>query len=76
MRLDSANRSFLLLTGVALLLGMYVLWGAIGTVSCTLLSRASPTGDLVKLFGSAGSLAPGPPPSSPNVSRARTAEKQ
>ena len=42
MRLDSANRSFLLLTGVALLLGMYVLWGAIGTVLAPLaLSRIS-----------------------------------
>jgi hypothetical protein len=32
MRLNSANRSFLALTGVALLGGMYVLWGAVGSV--------------------------------------------
>lgn len=33
MRLDSANRSFLALMFLALLLGMYVLCGALGSVS-------------------------------------------
>jgi hypothetical protein len=33
MRLDSANRSFLALMSLALLLGMYVLCGALGSVS-------------------------------------------
>jgi hypothetical protein len=32
MRLDSANRSFLALMSLALLLGMYVLCGAVGSV--------------------------------------------
>ena len=32
MRLDSANRSFLALMALALLLGMYVLCGAVGSV--------------------------------------------
>ena len=40
MRLDSANRSFLTLMSFALLLGMYVLCGAVGSVLMPLLVGA------------------------------------
>jgi len=45
MRLDSANRSFLALMSLALLLGMYVLCGAVGSVLVPLvLARISHDG--------------------------------
>src|SRR6202046_1889730 len=58
MRLDSANRSFLTLMGVALLLGMYVLCGAIGSILVPLvMARVSHDG-LSGLLHSGGSLLP------------------
>lgn len=58
MRLDSANRSFLALMGLALLLGMYVLCGAIGSVLVPLLvARVSHDG-LSGRWHSDGSLLP------------------
>ena len=58
MRLNSANRSFLALTGVALLGGMYVLWGAVGSVLAPLaFARISHRG-LGGLAGSGDSLVP------------------
>ena len=46
MRLDSANRSFLALMSVALLLGAYVLCGAVGACSCRSCWRGYLTADL------------------------------
>jgi Zn-dependent protease with chaperone function len=58
MRLDSANRSFLALMGLSLLLGMYVLCGAVGSVLVPLvLARVSHDG-LGGLLDSGGSLLP------------------
>ncbi len=58
MRLDSANRSFLALMSVALLLGMYVLCGAVGSVLVPLvLARISHEG-IDGFLGSGGSLLP------------------
>jgi hypothetical protein len=58
MRLDSANRSFLALMALALLLGMYVLCGAVGSVLVPLvLTRVSHDG-LRGLTSSADSLLP------------------
>jgi hypothetical protein len=58
MRLDSANRSFLALMTLALLLGMYVLCGAVGSVLVPLvLARISHDG-IDGLMGSGGSLLP------------------
>ena len=58
MRLDSANRSFLTLMGLALLLGMYVLCGAIGSILVPLVvARVSHDG-LSGLWHSGGSLLP------------------
>jgi Zn-dependent protease with chaperone function len=58
MRLDSANRSFLALMGLALLLGMYVLCGAVGSILVPLLvARVSHDG-LSGLWHSGGSLLP------------------
>ncbi len=58
MRLDSANRSFLALMGLALLLGMYVLCGAVGSVLVPLLvARVSHDG-LSGLWHSGDSLLP------------------
>jgi Zn-dependent protease with chaperone function len=58
MKLDSANRSFLALMGLALLLGMYVLCGAVGSVLVPLLvARVSHNG-FSGLWHSGGSLLP------------------
>lgn len=58
MRLDSANRSFLALMGLSLLLGMYVLCGAVGSVLVPLvLARVSHDG-IGGLLDSGGSLLP------------------
>lgn len=58
MRLDSANRSFLALMSLALLLGMYVLCGAVGSVLVPLiLARISHEG-MAGLLDSGGSLLP------------------
>jgi Zn-dependent protease with chaperone function len=58
MRLDSANRSFLALMGLALLLGMYVLCGAVGSVLGPLvLARVSHDG-IAGLLDSGDSLLP------------------
>jgi Zn-dependent protease with chaperone function len=58
MRLDSANRSFLALMSLALLLGMYVLCGAVGSVLVPLvLARVSHEG-MAGLLDSGGSLLP------------------
>jgi Zn-dependent protease with chaperone function len=58
MRLDSANRSFLALMSLALLLGMYVLCGAVGSVLVPLiLARISHDG-IAGLLDSGGSLLP------------------
>jgi len=58
MKVNSANRSFLALTGVALLLGMYVLWGAVGTVLAPMaLQRFSHHG-IGGLVGSRGAPVP------------------
>jgi Zn-dependent protease with chaperone function len=58
MRLDSANRSFLALMSLALLLGMYVLCGAVGSILVPLLvARVSHDG-LSGLWHSGGSLLP------------------
>ncbi len=58
MRLDSANRSFLALMSLALLLGMYVLCGAVGSVLAPLLlARISHEG-VAGLLGGGGSLLP------------------
>jgi Zn-dependent protease with chaperone function len=57
MRLDSANRSFLALMGLSLLLGMYVLCGAVGSVLVPLvLARVSHDGIAGLL--DAGSIVP------------------
>jgi Zn-dependent protease with chaperone function len=58
VRLDSANRSFLVLTGIALLLGMYVLWGAIGTVLAPLVVSQISHGGLGGLLGAGRSVGP------------------
>ncbi|MGH2880039.1 MAG: M56 family metallopeptidase [Solirubrobacteraceae bacterium] len=58
MRLDSANRSFLALMSLALLLGMYVLCGAVGSVLVPLvLARVSHDGT-AGLLDSSGALLP------------------
>jgi Zn-dependent protease with chaperone function len=58
MRLDSANRSFLALMALALLLGMYVLCGAVGSVLVPLLvARVSHDG-IRGLVEGGGSLLP------------------
>ncbi len=58
MRLDSANRSFLALMSLALLLGMYVLCGAVGSVLVPLvLARISHEG-IAGLLDSGGSMLP------------------
>jgi hypothetical protein len=58
MRLDSANRSFLALMGLALLLGMYVLCGAVGSVLVPLiLARISHDG-IAGLLDSGGAMLP------------------
>jgi Zn-dependent protease with chaperone function len=58
MRLDSANRSFLALMSLALLLGMYVLCGAVGSVLVPLvLARISHDG-IAGLLNSGGSMLP------------------
>lgn len=58
MRLDSANRSFLALMSLALLLGMYVLCGAVGSVLMPLVvARVSHDG-LAGLLDSGGSMLP------------------
>ncbi len=58
MRIDSANRSFLALMSFALLLGMYVLCGAVGSVLVPLiLARLSHYG-LAGLSDSGGSMLP------------------
>lgn len=58
MRLDSANRSFLVLMVLALLLGMYVLCGAVGSVLVPLiLARISREG-IAGLLDSGGSMLP------------------
>ncbi len=58
MRLDSANRSFLALMSLSLLLGMYVLCGAVGSVLAPLiLARVSHDG-IVGLSDSGGSMLP------------------
>jgi Zn-dependent protease with chaperone function len=58
MRLDSANRSFVALMAFALLLGMYVLCGAVGSVLVPLLvTRVSHDG-LSGLWHSSGALLP------------------
>lgn len=58
MRLDSANRSFLALMSLALLLGMYVLCGAVGSVLAPLvLARVSHDG-IAGLLNSGGSMLP------------------
>ncbi len=58
MKLDSANRSFLALMSLALLLGMYVLCGALGSILVPLLvARVSHDG-LSGLWHSGGSLLP------------------
>jgi Zn-dependent protease with chaperone function len=58
MRLDSANRSFLALMVLALLLGMYVLCGAVGSVLVPLiLARISHDG-IAGLLDSGGAMLP------------------
>jgi Zn-dependent protease with chaperone function len=58
MRLDSANRSFLAFISLALLLGMYVLCGAVGSVLVPLvMARVSHEG-MAGLLDSGGSLLP------------------
>jgi Zn-dependent protease with chaperone function len=58
MRLDSANRSFLALMSLALLLGMYVLCGAVGGVLVPLvMARVSHDG-IAGLLDSGGSMLP------------------
>jgi hypothetical protein len=58
MRLDSANRSFVALISLALLLGMYVLCGAVGSVLVPLvLSRISHEG-IAALLDSGGAMLP------------------
>jgi Zn-dependent protease with chaperone function len=58
MRLDSANRSFVALMSVALLLGMYVLCGAVGSVLVPLiLARISHEG-FAGFLDSGGSMLP------------------
>lgn len=58
MRLDSANRSFLALMSFALLLGMYVLCGAVGSVLVPLvMARVSHDG-IAGLLDSGGSMLP------------------
>jgi hypothetical protein len=58
MRLDSANRSFLALMSLTLLLGMYVLCGAVGSVLVPLvLARVSHAG-IAGLVDSGGSMLP------------------
>jgi Zn-dependent protease with chaperone function len=58
MRLDSANRSFLALMSLALLLGMYVLCGAVGSVLVPLiLARISHDG-IAGLLDSGGAMLP------------------
>jgi Zn-dependent protease with chaperone function len=60
VRLDSANRSFVALMSLALLLGMYVLCGAVGSVLVPLiLARISHEG-FVGLLGGGGSMLPVP----------------
>jgi Zn-dependent protease with chaperone function len=58
MRLDSANRSFLVLMSLALLLGMYVLCGAVGSVLVPLLVARISHDGLSGLWHSGGSLLP------------------
>jgi Zn-dependent protease with chaperone function len=58
MRLDSANRSFVALMSLALLLGMYVLCGAIGSVLMPLvIARVSHDG-VARLLDDGGSMLP------------------
>ncbi len=58
MKLDSANRSFFALMVLALLLGMYVLCGAVGSVLVPLvLARVAHNG-IAELLDSGGSLLP------------------
>jgi Zn-dependent protease with chaperone function len=58
MRLDSANRSFLAMMSLALLLGMYVLCGAVGSVLVPLiLARVSHDG-IAGLSDSGGAMVP------------------
>lgn len=58
MRLDSANRSFLALMSLTLLLGMYVLCGAVGSVLVPLLLARVAQDGLGGLWSSGGPLAP------------------
>jgi Zn-dependent protease with chaperone function len=58
MRLDSANRSFLALMSLALLLGMYVLCGAVGSVLVPLVMVRISHEGIAGLLDSGGSLLP------------------
>jgi Zn-dependent protease with chaperone function len=58
MRLDSANRSFLVIVGVALLLGAFVLCGAVGGVLTPLIVARVSHGGLVRLPHGDASLLP------------------
>jgi Zn-dependent protease with chaperone function len=58
MRLDSANRSFLALMGLALLLGMYVLCGAVGSVLVPLVMAQVSHDGIAGLLDSSDSVLP------------------
>ena len=58
MRLDSANRSFLALMVLALLLGMYVLCGAVGSVLVSLVLAQISHEGIAGLLDSGGSMLP------------------
>jgi Zn-dependent protease with chaperone function len=58
MRLDSANRSFLALMAFALLFGMYVLCGAMGSVLVPLIVARISHGGLSGLWHNGGALLP------------------
>jgi Zn-dependent protease with chaperone function len=58
MRLDSANRSFVALMAFALLFGMYVLCGAVGSVLVPLLVARVSHGGLGGLWHSGGAMLP------------------
>ena len=58
MRLDCANRSFLAFMGISLLLGAYVLCGAVGGVLVPLLLARVSHGGLAGLLSDGASLLP------------------
>lgn len=58
MRLDSANRSFVALMSLALLLGMYVLCGAVGSVLVPLVVARISHDGIAGLLDSGGAMLP------------------